>query len=111
MSHRTILTNIAASNIFTSAITVQGHQRVGVRIIVGSAVSAVGSIISGGSMTMTATLQRSYDNGDYWADVDNWSVATESISAQPEPQTTQYRFGVKIGDYTSGEIIGELRAG
>lgn len=98
---------IASSPVFTSALTVQGKQRVNITIAIGS-LSAGSAVNLGGSFTGTTTLQRSFNNGTTFFDVENWAVATEDISDKPEPETVQYRLGVKSGDFTSGEEVVRL---
>lgn len=103
----TEFTTIASSPVFTSVLTVQGSERTNITITVGSV--SVGSAVNlGGSFTGTVTLQRSFNNGTTWFDVNNWAVATESIADKPEPETVQYRLGTKSGDYTSGEAVIKL---
>lgn len=103
----TQFTAIASSPVFTSTLIVQGKQRVNVTIAIGSL--SVGSAVNlGGSLTGTVTLQRSFNNEVTWHDVNSWAVATEDISDKAEPESVQYRLGVKAGDYTSGEAVVRL---
>lgn len=107
---------------WTSVIAVQGHQRVNVGIIVGTeisdilsnaafsaAISEVTSVFSG-----TVYLQRRMAEEDldyHWRDVSEWTISSnaggeggsENITAYPEPETVQYRLGLKAAaDYTGG---------
>lgn len=103
----TNFTIIASAPVFTSVLTVQGTKRVNVTIAIGS-LSAGSAVNLGGTFAGTITLQRSFNNGTTWFDVNDWAVATESISDKPEPETVQYRLGTKTGDYTSGEDVVRL---
>ncbi len=114
---------------WTSAIVVQGHQRVNVGIVVGdqisdilsaatfsAAISATASVFSG-----TVTLQRRMPEEDasyHWRDVASWTInssgggagGSENITASPEPESAQYRCGIKAAaDYTGG--VTHLRVG
>lgn len=50
-----------------------------------------------------ATIQRSFDKGDTWLNVDTWTANTEEFGMEPE-KDVYYRIGVKEGDYTSGTV-------
>lgn len=113
---------------FTSVIDVQARQRVNIGIIVGTqisdilsaasfsaAISELTSVFSG-----TVTLQRKMleDTADYaWRDVAEWVISSsvggdggsENITANPEPETCQYRAGIKETEFTDG--VGLLRIG
>jgi hypothetical protein len=109
---------------YTSVIAVQGHQHLNVGIRVGDAisdilsgladyysygaVSALGSVFSG-----TITLQRRMPEEDtdfHWRTVAEWTIdsasadegGSESITATADPETAEYRLGVKSGDYSGG---------
>ena len=53
-----------------------------------------------GTFGGTITLQRSYDKGTTWLDVDTTSVPVEAVLYGPE--TLMYRAGFKAGAYSSG---------
>lgn len=119
---------VESDNNWTSVIAVQGYQRLNVGIKIGSAVS---DILSAASFSATLsgivstcscvfTLQRRMpeEQEDYhWRDVAEWSVlaadgedaSSENITDKPEPETVEYRLGVKTGDYESGTAL--LRIG
>ena len=67
-----------------------------------SAIHLVGdvSLTISGTFTATVTVQRSFDEGATWLDVDNFTASTEEIGF--EPAGCQYRVGIKTGNYTSG---------
>ncbi len=105
---RSVQLAIASDNIYMSVLSVQGYQRVNFGLIVGSIDATTGSITSDGSFTGTVTLQRRFADA-YWRDVYSWAVAasgnTESITDKPEPESCDYRAGIKTGEYTSGEVV------
>lgn len=119
---------IESDDNWTSTITVQGHQCLNVGIRVGvdisdilsaasfsATISQVNSIFSG-----TITLQRRMPEEDqdyHWRDVSDWTISStgaaqggsENITAYPDPETAQYRAGIKNGDYTAG--LAHIRIG
>lgn len=61
-----------------------------------------------GTFVATVTVQRSFDGGSTWLDVDTFTAPTEEVGIEGE--IAEYRAGVKTGDYTSGTVnvrIGE----
>ena len=107
---------------WTSVIVVQGKQRVNVGIVVGTQIS---DILSAASFSATISELTSVFSGtvylqrrmpeeyqDYhWRDVAEWAISStaggeggsENITAYPEPETCQYRLGLKAAaDYTGG---------
>jgi len=60
-----------------------------------------------GTWQATVTVQRSFDDGDTWHDVEQFTSNGEYVGYEPE-ENVYYRFGVKAGDYVSGTIIGRL---
>jgi hypothetical protein len=109
---------VDSDNNWTSTIHIQGHQRVNIGIRVGSANSDILSAADQASATFSTfsgvlTLQRRMPEEDqsyHWRDVDTWSVTTaegeggssENITDKPEPETGEYRFGVKTSEYYAG---------
>ena len=114
-----------SDNNFTSVIQVQAHQRINVGILVGSQISDIlsaaglsaasfatpASVFSG-----TITLQRRMPEETesyHWRDVDEWVIdsaaintgGSENITVSPEPETVQYRAGIKTTDFTAGDAI------
>lgn len=77
--------SITAQNTFTSALDVQGYFSLSVDGIAG------GSIV---------TVQRSFDAGSTWKDVETYTADIETYGFEPEP--VQYRVGVKSGEFGSG---------
>lgn len=66
-------------------------------------VSIVSSSFSG-----TITLQRSFDKGANWMDVETWvSTGTEEWKFEPEAGVV-YRLGCDTGDFTSGSATVRL---
>ena len=119
---------LESDNNFTSIIDVQARQRVNIGIVVGNqisdilstaefsvSISAILSVFSG-----TITLQRRMldETHDYsWRDVDLWTInsssggvgGSEDITTSEEPETVEYRAGIKTGDYAGG--VGHIRIG
>ena len=60
-----------------------------------------------GTFVATVTVQRSFDGGSSWADVDTFAAETETYGVQPH--YSQYRVGVASGNYTSGTANVTLR--
>lgn len=60
-----------------------------------------------GSFVATVTIQRSFDGGQNWLDIDNYSGPAEMILDEPEGAAL-YRIGVKAGNYTSGTVMGRI---
>jgi hypothetical protein len=56
-----------------------------------------------GTFTATVTVQRSFDKGSTWHDVDTFTAAVEEVGFEPE--TVKYRLGIKSGDYTGGSAV------
>ncbi len=59
-----------------------------------------------GTFVGTITLQKTYDGGFVWYDVDTFSIAGENVGLEPEG--AKYRIGVKTGGFTSGIIYVRL---
>lgn len=59
-----------------------------------------------GTFSASVTLQRSFDGGSTWLDVVTLSEPGEL--AGDEPEGALYRFGVKAGNFTSGQANGRL---
>lgn len=119
---------LESDNNFTSLIYVQAHQRVNIGIKVGTEISdilsaanfsaIISQITSVASMTVTLQRRSSNETESYeWRDVDNWVInsasggkgGSENITAISEPESSQYRAGIKTGDYIDG--VGHLRIG
>lgn len=56
-----------------------------------------------GTFVATVTVQRSFDQGSTWRDVDTFTAPIETAGFDPEPVVV-YRAGVKTGDFTSGTV-------
>ncbi len=56
-----------------------------------------------GTFAATVTVQRSFDNGSTWLDVNTYTEISELvIDGRAEP--AMYKVGVKTGAYTSGTV-------
>ena len=60
-----------------------------------------------GTWVGTVHLQRSFDKGTTWLDVDSHTANVETYGVEPG-ENVQYRFGVKAGNYTSGSVVGRI---
>lgn len=60
-----------------------------------------------GTWVATVTLQKSYDSGSTWIDVDTATANEHGVWNEPEAGV-QWRFGVKTGAFTSGAVVGRL---
>lgn len=60
-----------------------------------------------GQFVGTVTLQRSFDSGVSWHDVQHFREETESWAHEPEGGDS-YRLGFKAGDYISGSAVVRL---
>ncbi len=60
-----------------------------------------------GTWEGTVTLQRSFDTGATWRDVDSHTSNIETYGIEPG-ENVQYRFGFKAGEYTSGACTGRI---
>jgi len=56
-----------------------------------------------GTFVATVTVQRSFDQGGTWRDVDTFTAPIETAGSDPEPVVV-YRAGVKTGEFTSGTV-------
>jgi hypothetical protein len=110
---------VTSGNEWTSAVLVQGHQKLNVGITVGdqvsdllsqlasagnyysAAISALASIYSGTIYLQRRMPEETLDSD--WRDVDNWAIAStaagvggsENITALDDPESVEYRAGVK----------------
>ena len=59
-----------------------------------------------GTWAGTVTVQRSFDLGDTWHDVDTFTSNTEEYGLEPEhSNVVYYRIGIKTGNYGSGSAV------
>lgn len=110
MSEHTQITLIASSPVFTSALVVQGHQKLNVSIRIGSVGVSTASIVLS-TFSGIIRLQRQFidDDSGVWRDVQTWAVAaasaldggSENITTNGEPETVTYRLGCDTGDFYS----------
>ena len=77
---------VAAQNTFTDGVVV--------------APNSVFAVSVSGTFVGTVTLQRSWDAGVTWHDVDEWTAPTEKNVTSVG--NCQWRIGIKTGEYTSG---------
>ena len=91
MSSKNVTASITAQNTFTDAVSLIGLYNLSIS----------------GTWVATVTLQRSFDAGSNWLDVDTKTGNTETWGREPEPGVV-YRVGIKTGDFTSGTCVVRL---
>ena len=57
-----------------------------------------------GTWVATVTLQRSFDAGQTWHDVEEWTSNIQMSLIDPV-KGMRYRIGVDNGDYSSGSVV------
>lgn len=63
--------------------------------------------VSGSFSGTTVTLQKSYDDGSTWHDVEAYTAASEKIVDNVDG-STKWRLGVKTGGYSAGPVVCKL---
>ena len=82
-----VTASVTAQDTWTDYLDVRGH---------------FGLSISG-TWAGTVTVQRSFDGGSTWLDVDTFTANTETYGF--DPIRCRYRVGIKTGEYTSGTAV------
>ena len=82
---------ITAENLFTDSVTLAGYFNLSIS----------------GTWVATVTVQRSFDSGDTWHDVDTFTDNIQEYGLEPE-RGIYYRIGIKTGDFTSGSCVVRL---
>jgi len=91
--------SVTAEDNFTDEIKVSGA----------TTETRVVNVIVNGTFTATVTLQRSYDGGSSWVDVESYTGSTgKSITDATVGQDVYYRLGVKTGDFSSGTVLAQI---
>lgn len=57
-----------------------------------------------GTWAGTVTVQRSFDSGTTWFDVEDFVANVEEFGYEPEDGVL-YKIGIKTGNYTSGTVV------
>ena len=91
MSRKAITRSVTGENQFTDAVGLTGYFNMSIS----------------GTWVATVTLQRSFDEGSSWLDVDTRTANTEEYGLEPETGV-QYRIGVKTSGFTSGTAVVRL---
>ncbi len=86
-----ITRSIAAENLFTDSVKLTSFFNISLS----------------GTWVATVTVQRSFDQGNTWFDVESFTVNTEQYGLEPE-HGVYYRVGVKTGNFTSGTVVTRL---
>ena len=91
MTAKMITRTITGANQFTDPVELTGYFNLSIS----------------GTWSATVTVQRSFDAGSTWFDVDTWTANTQEYGLEPE-RGIQYRIGIKTGQYTSGSCVVRL---
>ncbi len=83
--------SISADNTFSSSVRLRGKFNLSLS----------------GTWTATVTVQRSFDDGTTWVDVEEFTENVERVGEEAEVGVL-YRVGIKMGNYTSGTVVGRL---
>ena len=57
-----------------------------------------------GTWTGTVRLERSFDDGSTWVEVDSWTGNKQAVINEPQERGLPYRLGMANGDYSSGTV-------
>ena len=87
--------DITAQNVFTDGVDVRGQQNADVSIA--------------GTFVATVWIQRSFDGGVTWRDIESFSAPTEKT--YKAGSDAKIRIGVKTGGFTSGTVSALIRYG
>lgn len=79
--------SISAENQFSDSLKLRGNFNMSIS----------------GTWVATVHVQRSFDQGSTWFDVDTFTQNIEVVGYEPEGGV-YYRIGVKVGNYTSGTV-------
>jgi hypothetical protein len=91
MNTNFIAASIAAANSFSASIALAGKFNFNLS----------------GTWVGTVVVQRSFNDGKSWLDVAEFTANGAYVGDEPEAGVL-YRFGVKTGALTSGDVIGRL---
>lgn len=95
---QTVTDTFSAANDFST------HIRV-----LGSGESRRFALTLSGTFVATVTLQRSFDDGATWQDVQGYvAPGSTTVADGLDSQIVWYRIGIKVGDYTSGSVTASL---
>jgi len=83
---------ITAENTFSGTVRLRGNFHLSL-----SGLTDTGTVVH---------VQRSYDGGSTWKDIEKFTKDAEVIGEEAEG--AHYRFGVKTGNYVAGPIEGRL---
>ena len=88
---KSITLSISAQNTFSDSMPIRGEF----------------DLSLSGTWAGTVYIQRSFDVGATWVDVQSYTANIEDRGTEP-CDGVWYRFGVKTGGYTSGTVVGRL---
>ncbi len=91
MNSNYVVASIAAANQFSDPLALAGRFNLNLS----------------GTWVGTVVVQRSFNDGKSWLDVAEFTANGAYVGDEPEAGVL-YRFGVKTGALTSGDVIGRL---
>ena len=83
--------DIEAENVFSAALNVSNESF---------------NLSLSGTWTATVFVQRSFDGGTTWLDVESFTANGQYVG--DEPEAVRYRVGVKTGGIASGKVVARL---
>ena len=91
-SRKTVSVSASAQNTFTSSIALRGKADLSIS----------------GRTDSTITLQRSFDAGANWRDIEQFTADAEKLIEASHQPNVIYRLGIKTGDYVSDTVLCEI---
>ncbi len=88
MGRKAVTKSVTGANSFSDAVELTGNFNLSIS----------------GTWTGTVTVQRSFDGGSTWYDVETWTANTEEYGFEAE-KGIQYKVGIKTGAYGSGTCV------
>ncbi len=88
MSKANVNATLTAQNTYTDEVSIRGDFNISVS----------------GTWAGTVTVQRSFDSGTTFVDVEGFTANTEKAGFETQ-NSMVYRIGFKTGDYTSGSAL------
>ncbi|KKN24530.1 hypothetical protein LCGC14_0893920 [marine sediment metagenome] len=91
MAKFAVTKSVTAQNTFSDKVKLHGQYNISIS----------------GTFVATVVVQRSFDDGSNWHNVDSSTVPIQTFGTEPEDDIV-YRIGVETGGYTSGTVVGRL---
>jgi hypothetical protein len=83
--------DIEAENVFSAALNVSNESF---------------NLSLSGTWVATVFVQRSFDGGTTWLDVESFTANGQHVG--DEPESVRYRVGVKTDGFSSGKVVARL---